>query len=70
MDFITKLPIMAGKDIILVVCNRLSKMTHFVVTTEGMLVEDVASCLGTMYGSCMDYWRVLCQIENYILQRN
>ena len=33
IDFITKLLIVAGKDIILVVCNRLSKMSHFVATT-------------------------------------
>jgi len=39
MDFITKLPIVAGKNAILVVCNRLSKMTHFVATTEEMSVE-------------------------------
>ena len=36
VDFITKLPIVAGKDTILVVCNRLSKMTHFVATTEDL----------------------------------
>jgi len=40
--FITKLPVVAGKDTILVVCDRLSKMTHFVVTTEGILVEGLA----------------------------
>ena len=34
VDFITKLPTVAGKDVILVVCNRLSKMMHFVATTE------------------------------------
>jgi len=34
-----KLPVVAGKDTILVVCNRLSKMTYFVATTEGMLAE-------------------------------
>ena len=33
---------MAGKDVILVVCNRLSKMTYFITTTEGMLVEELA----------------------------
>ena len=33
VDFITKLLVVAGKDAILVVCNRLSKMTHFVATT-------------------------------------
>ena len=70
VDFITKLLIVARKDMILVVCNRLSKITHFVAITEETLVKGLASCLGTMCGSYMDYWRVLCQIENYSLQRN
>ena len=39
VDFITKLSIVAGKDTILVVCNWLSKMTHFVATTKGTTVE-------------------------------
>ena len=42
IDFITKLLVVAGKDTILVVCNRLSKMTHFVATTEGISVEGLA----------------------------
>ena len=42
VDFIMKLPVVAGKDTILVVCNRLSKMTHFVVITEGTSVEGLA----------------------------
>ena len=42
MDFITKLPLVAGKDMILVVCDMLSKMTHFVATTEGTLAEGLA----------------------------
>jgi len=42
VDFITKLPIVAGKDAVLVVCNRLSKMVHFVATTERTLVEGLA----------------------------
>jgi len=41
VDFITKLPVVAGKDVILVVCNRLSKMTHFVATTEGTSAEGL-----------------------------
>ena len=40
VDFITKLPLVAGKDVILVVYNKLSKMTHFVVTTEETLAEE------------------------------
>ena len=42
VDFITKLPVVAGKDAVLVVCDRLSKMTHFVTTTEGTSVEGLA----------------------------
>jgi len=42
VDFITKLLIVAGKDVILVVYDRLSKMIHFVTTTEGTLVEGLA----------------------------
>jgi len=42
VDFITKLSVVAGKDAILVVYNRLSKMMHFVATTEGILAEELA----------------------------
>jgi len=42
VDFITKLPVVAGKDAILVVCDRLSKMTHFVATMEGTSTEGLA----------------------------
>jgi len=42
VDFITKLLVVAEKDAILVVCNRLSKMTHFVTTTERTSAEGLA----------------------------
>ena len=42
VDFIMKLLVVAGKNAILVVYDRLSKMTHFVATTEGILVEGLA----------------------------
>ena len=42
VDFITKLLLVVGKDVILVVCNRLSKMAHFVATTEEMTAEGLA----------------------------
>jgi len=45
VDFITKLQVVAGKDAILVVCDRLSKMTHFVATTEGTSMEGLARLL-------------------------
>ena len=41
VDFITKLLVVAEKDAILIVCNRLSKMTHFIATTEGTLAESL-----------------------------
>jgi len=42
VDFITKLPIVAGKDAILAVCDRLFKITHFVVTTKETSAEGLA----------------------------
>jgi len=42
VDFITKLLVVSGKDVILVVCDQLSKMTHFVTTTEGTSAEGLA----------------------------
>ena len=42
VDFITKLLSVAEKDAILVVCNRLLKITHFVATTEETLAEILA----------------------------
>ena len=42
VDFITKLLVVAKKDVILVVCDRLSKMTYFMATTEETLAEGLA----------------------------
>ena len=41
-DFITKLPLAQGYDAILVVCDRLTKMAHFVLTTEKTSAERLA----------------------------
>jgi len=41
VDFIMKLLVVAGKDAILVVCDRLSKMVHFVATTERISAEGL-----------------------------
>jgi len=41
VDFIAKLPLVAGKDTILVVCDILSKMAHFVTTTEKTMAEGL-----------------------------
>jgi len=42
VDFITKLPLVAGKDAILVVCDKLSKIMHFVATIEGTSAKRLA----------------------------
>jgi len=41
-DFITKLPIAQGYNLILVVVDRLTKMVHFIPTTEKTLAEGLA----------------------------
>jgi len=41
VDFITKLPLVAEKNAILVICDRLSKMIYFVATTEETLAEEL-----------------------------
>ena len=40
-DFITKLPLAQGYDVILVVCDRITKIAHFMSTTEKTLAERV-----------------------------
>ena len=42
VDFITKLLLVVGKDVILVVCDRLSKIAYFVTTIERILAEGLA----------------------------
>ena len=41
VDFITKLLLVVEKNMILVVCDKLSKMAHFVVTIEETLAEGL-----------------------------
>jgi len=40
-DFITKLPLAQGYNSILVVVDRLTKMVHFIPTTEKTLAEGL-----------------------------
>jgi len=42
VDFITKLPLVQGYDSILVVVDQLTKMVHFIPTTEKTSVEGLA----------------------------
>jgi len=63
VDFITKLPVVVGKDAILEVCDRLSKMTHFVATTEGMSVEGLARLFRD------NVWKLHGLLESVVLDR-
>ena len=63
VDFITKLPVVAGKDAILVVCDWLSKMAHFVVTTEGMSAEWLARLFRD------NMWRLHGLLESVVSDR-
>jgi len=63
VDFITKLPIVAGKDVILVFCDRLSKMTHFIAITEGMTAEGLARLFRD------NVWRLHSLLESIVLDK-
>ena len=58
-----KLLLVAGKDAILVVCNRLSKITHFVVTTEEISVEGLARLFRN------NIWKLYELLESIVLDR-
>ena len=63
VDFVTKLLIVVGKDAILVVCDRLSKMMHFVVTMEGTLAEGLARLFRD------NVWRLHGLLESVVSDR-
>ena len=63
VDFITKLLIIAGKDVILVVYDRLSKMTHFIAITEGTLAEGLVRLLQN------NVWKLHGLLESVVLDR-
>ena len=63
VNFITKLLLVARKNAILVVYNRLSKITYFMVTTEGMSAEGLARLFGD------NVWKLHELPESIILDR-
>jgi len=63
VDFITKLLLVAGKNMILVVYNRLSKMMHFVATTEKTSVERLARLFRD------NMWKLHELLESMVLDR-
>jgi len=63
VEFITKLLLVAENDVILVVCNRLSKIVYFVTTTEGISVEELVRLFSN------NIWKLYGLLENVILDR-
>ena len=63
VDFITKLLLVAGKYMILVVCDRLSKITHFVAMTEGILAKELAQLFRD------NVWKLHGLLENVVSDR-
>ena len=63
MDFITKLPVSRDYDSILVLCDRFSKMSHFIVTTEKITVEELARLFRD------NIWKLHRLLESMILDR-
>ena len=63
VNFITKLLVVAGKDAILVVCNRLLKMIYFVATTEGTSAEGLVRLFRD------NMWKLHGLLESIILDR-
>ena len=63
VDFIMKLLVVAGKDAILVVCDRLSKMTYFMATTEGTSAKGLARLLWD------NVWKLHGLPESIVLDR-
>ena len=63
VDFITKLPLVVEKDVILVICNRFSKIVYFVAITERTLVEGLARLFRD------NVWKLHGLLENVSLDR-
>ena len=63
VDFITKLPMSKGHDLILVVYDRFLKISHFVATTEKTTVE------GLVRLSRDNMWKLHRLPESVILNR-
>jgi len=63
VDFVTKLPLVARKDVILVVCDRLSKITHFAATMER------TSAKGLVWLFRDNMWKLHRLLESVVLDK-
>jgi len=63
VDFITKLLLVAKKDAILVIYNRLSKITYFVATTKEISVKGLVQLFRD------DVWKLYGLPESVVLDK-
>ena len=63
VDFITKLPLVAGKNLILVIYNRLSKITYFVVIMKGISAKELVRLFRD------NMWKLYEFLESIVLNR-
>ena len=63
VDLIIKLLLVAGKNVILVVCNRLSKIAYFMTTIEGILAKGLAQLFRN------NIWKLYKLLESIILDK-
>ena len=63
VDFIMKLPLLVEKDIMLVVYDRLSKITYFVTITEGISVKGLTQLFRN------NVWKLHRLLKSVILDR-
>jgi len=58
------LPLVAGKNTILVVCNKLSKIAHFVATIERTIAEGLVQLFKN------NVWKLHGLLESVISDKN
>ena len=63
VDFITKLSLVAGKNMILVIYNRLSKITYFVVIMKGISAKELVRLFRD------NMWKLYEFLESIVLNR-
>ena len=63
VDFITKLLVFKGYDLILVICDRFLKISHFVVITEKMIAKGLVRLFRD------NMWKLHRFLESVILDR-
>ena len=64
VNFIMKLPLVARKNVILVVYDRLSKITYFVATMEEILAEELVQLFRD------NVWKLYGLLESVVLDRS